>query len=420
MYFCLMGRNYETSRKRARVFAALPVFRESEWLPRLFESLAKQTCPELELVACVNQPEEFRLNPEKQYIIDDNQLCLQLLKDFGTTGVKVHIIDHSSPGKGWQGKKQGVGQARKAVMDYISSIANPEDIIVSIDADTYYPPDYFTTLRETFQRFPQAAGIGVPYHHPLSGNKEADRCMLRYEIYMRAYALNLLAIENPYAFTAIGSAMATTVRVYRKLGGITPYAAGEDFYFIQKLAKNGPLVTWAPTKAFPAGRFSDRVIFGTGPAMIKGRQGDWSSYPVYPPSLFIPIRDTFALFEPLFEKDIATPLDNFLKKTFGTRFIWQTLRDNARTIKSFKRACMQKIDGLRILQYVKSIHQKHGGSDENHLNTLLQTLPGGENYMLHTSFSSTPIETLERIRLFMEQTEETLRQTNPVINQKYF
>lgn len=415
-----MGRNYETSHKRAKIFAALPVFQESEWLPHLFESLAKQTCPELELVACVNQPEEFRKNPEKQHIIDDNQRCLHLLKNFSGTGMKVHIIDHSSQGRGWHRKKQGVGQARKAVMDYISHIAHPEDIIVSIDADTMYPPDYFTTVRETFQKFPLATGICLPYHHPLSGNEEADRCMLRYEIYMRAYALNLLAIENPYAFTAIGSSMATTVRVYRKLGGIAPYPAGEDFYFIQKLAKNGPLLTWAPTKALPAGRFSDRVIFGTGPAMIKGRTGDWSSYPIYPPSLFVPIHETFALFEPLFEKDLASPLDNFIEKTFGTRFIWKTLRNNARSVRSFERACMQKIDGLRILQYVKSYLQNHGGSNENHLNTLLQTFPGGENFMLQTPLDSTPVETLDRIRLFMEETEETIRKNRPVVNQKYF
>lgn len=81
---------------------------------------------------------------------------------------------------------------------------------------------------------------------------------------------------------------------------------------------------------------------------------------------------------------------------------------------------MQKIDGLRILQYVKSNLQNHGGNNEDHLNALLQTLPGGKNYRLHTPFSSTPIETLERIRLFMEQTEETIRQTSLVVNQKYF
>lgn len=393
---------------------------ESEWLPGLLESISKQGYDKLELVACVNQPDDYHQNPEKQHIVADNQICLQLLESFGRTGMKVHIIDRTSPGKGWQGKKRGVGHARKETMDYISAIASPDDIIVSIDADTYYPPGYFSIIKETLQQYPQATGLCVPYHHPLSGDAEADRCMLRYEIYMRAYALNLLAIGNPYAYTAIGSAMATTVGVYRKLGGIAPYLAGEDFYFVQKLAKNGPLLTWAPTKAFPAGRFSDRVVFGTGPALIKGRRGDWSSYPIYHPSFFVPLRETFDAFEKLYEKDHATPMDHFFIKTFGALNIWQPLRENARSVPTFVRACMQKIDGLRILQYLKTRQSAMAFSDEDSLNALLKTLPGGDSYLLNSPFSATSIETLDGIRVFLEKSEDHLRKQSPLVNQKYF
>ncbi len=420
MYFCDMGLNYETSFTGAKIFAALPIMQESEWLPGLLESISKQGYDKLELVACVNQPDDYHQNPEKQHIVADNQICLQLLESFGRTGMKVHIIDRTSPGKGWQGKKRGVGHARKETMDYISAIASPDDIIVSIDADTYYPPGYFSIIKETLQQYPQATGLCVPYHHPLSGDAEADRCMLRYEIYMRAYVLNLLAIDNPYAFTAIGSAMATTVRAYRKLGGIAPYLAGEDFYFVQKMAKNGPLLTWASSKAFPAGRFSDRVVFGTGPAMIKGRRGDWSSYPIYPPSLFVPIRETFEAFEKLYEKDQATPMDDFFIKTFGTFNIWQPMRENARSVATFARACMQKIDGLRILQYLKNSRSSLAYVDEACLNDLLNTLPDGNKHLLNIPFSTASIETLDSIRVFLEEREDQLRKQNPLVNQKYF
>ena len=393
---------------------------ESEWLPGLLENLSQQDYSELELVACVNQPDEYHRIPEKQHIVADNQVCLQMLESYGRKGMRVHLIDRTSAGKGWKGKKRGVGHARKEIMDYIAAIATSDDIIVSIDADTYYPPGYFSIIRETLQQYPQATGLCVPYHHPLSGYAETDRCMLRYEIYMRAYALNLLTIGNPYAFTAIGSAMATTVRVYRKLGGIAPYLAGEDFYFVQKLAKNGPLVTWASTKAFPAGRFSDRVVFGTGPAMIKGRRGDWSSYPIYHPSLFIPIHETFEAFEMLYEKDRATPMDDFFIKTFGNLNIWQPLRENARSVTTFVRACMQKIDGLRILQYLKSSRNSLAYNDEACLNDLLKTLPGGDKHLLNVPFSMAPIETLDSIRVFLEDMEDQLRKQNPLVNQKYF
>lgn len=415
-----MGLNYKTSSKRKRIFAALPVMNESAWLPALFESLAEQGDVNLELVACVNQPDSYHQNSDKQAIVEDNQRCLQMLDCFGRSGLRVHLIDRSSPGKGWPEKKQGVGQARKVIMDYISSIASPEDIIVSIDADTFYPSEYFRSIEGALREYPQAIGLCVPYHHPLTGDELADRCMLRYEIYMRAYALNLLIIGNPYAFTAIGSAMATHVKTYRKLGGLTPYPAGEDFYFIQKLAKNGPLLTWAPIKAYPAGRFSDRVIFGTGPAMIKGSKGDWSSYPIYHPSLFILIRQTFELFQVLYAKNISTPMDVFLEKTFGTPHIWEPLRNNARTPEIFSRACMQKIYGLRILQFLKMHQPDLHISDEDSLNDLLRMLPQGKTFLLHESFSSASIETLDRIRVFMEEEEYRLRRITPVVNQKYF
>ena len=77
-------------------------------------------------------------------------------------------------------------------------------------------------------------GLAVPYYHKLIGDA-TDRLILRYEIYMRCYLINLLRIQNPYAFTALGSAMAVTVRAYRKAGGLTPVKSGEDFYFLQNL-----------------------------------------------------------------------------------------------------------------------------------------------------------------------------------------
>ncbi|MGC8866007.1 MAG: hypothetical protein ACP5O2_09845 [Bacteroidales bacterium] len=415
-----MMQNYKTSLTTSKIFAALPIMQESDGLPTLFECLSHQDYQNLELVACVNQPEAYHKDPGKRNIIEDNIRCLQLLEAYAHSGMKLHILDHSSPGKGWSSPKIGVGMARKVIMDYIASIGSPDDLIVSIDADTHYPPAYFSVIKETLQKYPHATGLCVPYHHPLTHDEETNRCLLRYEIYMRAYALNLLLIGNPYAFSALGSAMATTVKNYRRLNGITPVAAGEDFYFVQKWVKNGPVITWATTKAYPSGRFSNRVFFGTGPAMIKGRGGDWSSYPIYHPDLFVPIRQTFESFELLFEKDIPTPLDDFFVKTFGTRYIWEPLRSNARSVETFTRACMQKLDGLRILQYLKAAQVERKIPDESGLNFLLSQLEGGENYILKETFATASIQTLDGIRMFMEDTEYRLRQAAPVVNQKYF
>ncbi len=209
--------------------------------------------------------------------------------------------------------------------------------------------------------------LSVPYYHELTGDEEKDRAILRYEIYMRYYAINLRRIGSTYSFTAIGSAMALPVKSYRAIGGMTPHKSGEDFYFLQKLRKFGPVLTWNKEKVYPEARYSDRVFFGTGPAMIKGREGDWSSYPIYPFELFDEIRETYDLLPDLFLKDVFTPMDDFIEEKFANQNIWQPLRENFKTREQFVKACHHKIDGLRILQFLKWRNSNSVHSDEENL-----------------------------------------------------
>ena len=122
-------------------------------------------------------------------------------------------------------------------MDAICAEAAPRDIIVSLDADTLTPPGYLRSLILSFNQHPAACAIAARYYHPLTDDGAVTRAMLGYEIYMRFYALNLWRIGSPYSFTALGSAIAVPVSVYRRVGGLTPRTSGEDFYFLQKLTK---------------------------------------------------------------------------------------------------------------------------------------------------------------------------------------
>lgn len=352
-----------------KVFLALPVLNESKVLPALLECLANQEFKNFELVVCVNNYKHWWNDPQKVEQCLDNQKSIDYLKSIKQFPVKV--IDRCSNDLGWPQKKGGVGWARKVAMDLITSQADKQDLIVCIDADTFYPVDYISSLVKEFSKRPDLDGIAIPYLHRLE-DKQTDRLILRYEIYMRYYLLNLIRIKNPYAFTALGSAMAVTVKAYRKTGGLTPVKSGEDFYFLQKLVKIGKLGLWADTKAYPSSRLSDRVLFGTGPALLKGQKGDWNSYPIYHYKSFDQIKNTYRLFGKLFLEDMKTPMDDFLADIFKKENSWLALRKNYKDERNFVRACIAKVDGLRILQFLRKQQESIAMSDEECLFSYLK------------------------------------------------
>jgi hypothetical protein len=106
--------------------------------------------------------------------------------------------------------------------------------------------------------------------------------------------------------------------------------------------------------------------------MIKGAAGDWLSYPVYNFKLFDEVQETFNAFPKMFEKNIDTPMSAFLIEKFKVVSIWQALRENSRMVDKFVRACHHKVDGLRILQYIKWRHAQINGRDEENLFRFLQ------------------------------------------------
>jgi hypothetical protein len=221
---------------------------------------------------------------------------------------------------------------------------------------------------------------------------------------MRYYLISLLKINSQYAFTALGSAISFKIAGYRKISGITPKEAGEDFYFVNRMRKAGDILIWNDECVFPSSRESDRVPFGTGPAVSKGLAGDWESYPFYDQSTFGRIGETYRLLPELFRSDLPTPIDEFISECFGEN-IWAPLRKNFKTEKLFVRACHEKLDGLRILQILK--HYQKGRSLENFIKfsneeISLDIKPG-------FTFENTVVGELQSIRNAYFQHEMQLR-----------
>jgi len=337
------------------LFIAIPALDELEFLPQTLAAVAKQkNSYPFTVYICVNQPESWWDDPEKIEVCYNNRELLKILNGFHTFNLK--IIDKSSPTLGWKKKELGVGWARKTIFEEIMKIADHEDVIISLDADTLFDENYFQSIGENFTQN-KVDVISVPYYHKLTEDENANRAILRYEIYLRNYFINMHRIGSPYTFTAIGSAIALKVKALRKIRNITPLSSGEDFYLLQKLRKMTSISNYNSALVYPAVRFSTRVPFGTGPAMIKGSSGRWESYPIYHPSLFDSIEDTYRIIPKLFTEDVETEFIDFLKMQYKTGDLWSLLRRNFKTLSQFTRAFHEKADGLRILQFLKAKHQ---------------------------------------------------------------
>lgn len=341
-----------------RIYVAIPAMDELQDLPLTLQDLAiQQVRVPFEVHVCVNQPEEYWQLPDKTEICEHNQQLLCYLHQY--QDVSLQILDYSSPGKGWKGKDYGVGWARKMLFENILKAANPEDLIISLDADTRIKPGYLQSIADNFAEHPEWPAISVPYYHPLTGDEVRDRAVLRYEFYMRNYAINLLRIGSPYGFTAIGSAIAMRTSALRKIGGITPLKSGEDFYLMQKMRKMAVIGLYNEECVYPAARYSTRVAFGTGPAMMKGSEGDWDSYPIFAQSCFNAIAESYGLLPQLYQQDVHTDFLDFLQENAKSGVsLWQSIRQNVKDLPHFIQAFHEKADGLRTLQFVRRQHEK--------------------------------------------------------------
>jgi len=113
----------------------------------------RQSRHDFSVYICVNQPDEWWKVPGKRHICEANRDTLRFLKEY--SGLTLNVIDHCTPGNGWKGKKHGVGWARKTLMDAIDRVAGPKDIILSLDADTAFKENYFSSVAETFLAHPK-------------------------------------------------------------------------------------------------------------------------------------------------------------------------------------------------------------------------------------------------------------------------
>ena len=108
------------------------------------------------------------------------------------------------------------------------------------------------------------------FHHRTEDNNETiEKAIREYEGYLRYFEKSLKYTGFPYYYHTIGSAFAVTADAYVCAGGMGRQQGGEDFYFLHKIFPMGKVAVLDNVFVYPMARFSERVPFGTGPALQK-------------------------------------------------------------------------------------------------------------------------------------------------------
>jgi glycosyltransferase involved in cell wall biosynthesis len=196
-------------------------------------------------------------------------------------------IDAASSGREVPSRLAGVGLARKLGMDQALSQLDwaTDPLLVCLDADTLVEEGYLQAIIAHFHRTKAGAAV-LPFRHQPGTDRIQQSAIERYELFLRGYVYGLRLAQSPYAFHSVGSAMACRAIDYVRCGGMNCRKAGEDFYFLQKLAKTAGVEQLSGTTVYPEPRVSERVPFGTGRSMLRLLEGNSQAVLVYPVAVF--------------------------------------------------------------------------------------------------------------------------------------
>jgi hypothetical protein len=197
-------------------------------------------------------------------LVQQNILDLTQLRQGETFGaLRLAWVDATTAPRQLPPKRGGVGLARKIGCDLVLAQLDKEGILIQLDADTLVDDNYLPAVSAAFSAGKFGAAV-IPYRHQNGTDAPQQRAITHYELYMRCHVLGLRCAGSPYAYHAIGSAIACKHSAYLKSGGMNCRRAGEDFYFLQQLAKTTGVGQIAGTVVRPAARISARTPFGTG------------------------------------------------------------------------------------------------------------------------------------------------------------
>jgi glycosyltransferase involved in cell wall biosynthesis len=267
------------------------------------------------------------------------------------------------------GHQTGAGIPRKLGMDEAIKHFNGDKsgIIVSLDADCLVEKNYLTEIYRNFKQY-RLNSATVQFHHPVEHLDASDplrQAAISYETYLRYYRAALEFCGYPYPYYTIGSAFAVTADTYLKAGGMGRQQSGEDFYFLQKVFPLGKTRFIDTTCVYPEARPSDRVPFGTGPALLKMLAKNQVVKYSYQVESFKTLKFFFNRVDSFFKKtdgeieSLLVGLPEYLHRFLQEDGFWgkmQEINRHTASLPNFRKRFFNYFNAFKILKYMNFVH----------------------------------------------------------------
>ena len=261
--------------------AVIPCYAES--YSTLEANIQQSAFEDSLLILVVNQPTSrvYNTHPDNQSLVDElyqhYSVCStsgQLTLLSNTVGLDILLVDSYSEGY-TLAPKQGVGLARKIGNDIALALIQAGHIkqpwLFNTDADAQVPANYFQCINNSNRH---TACFIYPYVHRKVDNPQLNKAMLSYQQYLDHYVEGLLFAGSPYAWHSLGSILCINAEHYAMVRGFPKRSAGEDFHILNKLTKTGSINQLQHPVIDITTRLSNRVPFGTGPALDEIMNGN--------------------------------------------------------------------------------------------------------------------------------------------------
>ncbi len=340
----------------------IPVCGES---PTLLETVMKvHENSQVLIILCLNRPDH---HPKTDQWHQDNHAVVAHIQQQAHKPIRVGqhqllLMDHS-----WDclllnfneapfNANHGVGLARKTAADTALALIERKQIktpwIHSTDADVTLPQGYFDVVDQVNG----ACAISLPFEH-VGDDDTLQSLQEQYDFKLKYYQWGMRHIGVAYDYIPLGSTLAVSASAYASVRGFPVRSGGEDFYLLNKLAKIGQVAQPPHPIIAIKSRFSDRVPFGTGPALQKYRDSE-SAALYYHPNCFEIIKQwrqkLLAQYHQIDIMETATADEAMLNHFWSWSKTFDKNKKQIKTVARWQQFIHEWLDAFKLL---KSVHQ---------------------------------------------------------------